>query len=439
MACVLALLLALQAPDDVSPRFELELRSTDSLDWRDGFGSTLLGIGDVDGDGGDDFLVGAPWGGSVSAFSGRSGAVLYRVQGELTDGLGSALCRLGDLDGDGVVDVAVGAAPRPGQDSGYVRVVSGRSGVELRVIRVGSSEEFRLVPTSIAALGDLDGDGVAELVVPACAPRFLEPAPTAPVAAVFSGETGQLVRVLTIGSKRPYAPYGHQVASAGDVDRDGMQDVLCGRIRGDGAQAVCVLSGLTGALLRTYPDPTGFAAGDEPIPLEEFDEWGAFGHALAMIDDIDGDGWDDHIVAGGDPSSGRSPVGIFSGATGKRLRSHEFPGPGPSMGDEAVRECADLNQDGQGDYLITYPAQFEEGTVNVFCGRTGDRLRRWKAPTTMAVRFGAAAADVGDVNGDGTIDVAVGMVPMHQSVAGVVFLFSGADGAELYWIDSGKR
>lgn len=103
-------------------------------DW---LGSCLAVIGDVDGDGTADLLVGArrggPYQGHARAISGADGASIYEIEpGEYTWWLGWAVSALDDVDGDGVEDFALSSCPWGTQEqAGCVRVHSGASGLEL--------------------------------------------------------------------------------------------------------------------------------------------------------------------------------------------------------------------------------------------------------------------------------------------------------------------
>ncbi|HVS10818.1 MAG TPA: integrin alpha, partial [Planctomycetota bacterium] len=163
----------------------------------DDFGYALADAGDVDGDGVRDLLVGAPdfpqssghdsgTPGSVYLFSGASGAQLLHVTGDNpNDMFGTAVAGLDDVDGDSIEDFAVGAVGYDGAaaNGGLVRLISGASGAT-----IWSAAEAQVdagFGARLARIGDLDGDGFADLIVGA--PRFDGPTVDAGAAFVLSG------------------------------------------------------------------------------------------------------------------------------------------------------------------------------------------------------------------------------------------------------------
>ena len=148
------------------------------------------------------------------------------------EGYGWAVSELRDVDGDGATDAIIGApfhATAAGSNAGHVDVRSGRSGAVLHSY-VGLPGE--LLGYAIADAGDVDGDGVHDVVIGA--PQgglFCTGTEAGPGQAyVRSGATGALL--LTLGGAPPRAHLGAAVASAGDIDGDGHADVLVGALRG---------------------------------------------------------------------------------------------------------------------------------------------------------------------------------------------------------------
>ncbi len=110
-----------------------------------GFGEVLAKVGDVDGDGCEDFAIGSPrysrgagpQCGRVEVISGRVGTTIITVDGrDGGDEFGASMCGTPDMNDDGTPDLVVGAPGHRG-GSGCVYLVSGHSGSLLRVLGVG--------------------------------------------------------------------------------------------------------------------------------------------------------------------------------------------------------------------------------------------------------------------------------------------------------------
>ncbi|MCA9771866.1 MAG: FG-GAP repeat protein, partial [Myxococcales bacterium] len=204
----------------------------------DRFGTSVAGAGDVDGDGYDDVIVGAPRSGTggqsgyAVVYSGRTGAQLYALSGSVAgDQFGTSVTGVGDVNSDGHDDFAVGAPYEdipPNQDNGRVRVYSGATGAVLYDHTGQPGVHFGY---SLAGLGDVDKDGVPDFAVGA--PLFFGPPFGAGAkavynfgATVFSGATGAALYSVT--GTNPDDALGFSVGAAGDVNGDGSADLIAG-------------------------------------------------------------------------------------------------------------------------------------------------------------------------------------------------------------------
>ncbi len=391
-----------------------------------GLGSAILGAGDLNGDGVPDIAVGAPNDdfaiGTAFVYSGAKGSTLYQVFPlELRGFFGGALASAGDLDGDGVPDLIVGApftSRKEAYGVGSVLVFSGATG-KLLFNFVGE-EGGTYMGWSVAGVGDIDQDGVPDLAIGT---------PFASVGNVIgvgrvdirSGATGDLL--YQIEGQQSGDFLGWAVASIGDLDGDGIPDLLLGAPNSSPAGlslagSVEVRSGRTGSLLYRIN-------GEEPAAY--------LGRSLAAVGDLDGDGFDDFAVgapaasAQGLPESGSAFV--FSGATGALI--YRFDGAAAFDEFGAAVAGGDIDGDGVPDIAIGSPSASPGGRIGagsalVFSGASGQLLFQLDGET-RGDTLGRSVAFVGDLNGDGRSAVAIGAPyasPQSLDGAGCVFVLS---------------
>jgi len=388
------------------------------------FGGSLA-VGEVDGDGLADIAVGASSEdvggaekqGRVYVFSGLDGSLLFTLDSPNPQAWAAFGCSVavGDVDADGTGDVAVGAY---GQDvasnigQGRVYIFSGANGSLLFALDTPNPQSVAVFGHSVA-VGDVDGDGREDVAVGA-------PGEGAGGRAyVFSGLDGSIL--FALASPNPQALFGFSL-TVGDTDGDGLADIAVTALENVGGNAeqgrVYVFSGATGSLL--------FAL-DTPNP-----QVGAyFGHSSAAVGDVNGDGKGDIAVGahgedvGGNQYQGR--VYAFSGADGSLLLTLDTPNSQASAVFGYWVAVGDVNGDGKGDIAVgahreDVGGNESQGRVHVFSGADGSLLLTMDSPNPQARgTFGTPVA-VGDVNGDGREDVAVGAP--QEGMGGRAYVFS---------------
>ncbi len=351
-------------------------------------------------------------------------STLYTVDGSTSFYLfGESAAGMGDIDGDGVGDLAVGGSMF-GYPAGYYGRVELLSGVDGSVITtITGTGGMDMLGASVDGAGDVDGDGVPDVIIGARQDTPYGSNPLGPgYALVVSGATKQVIRRWTgtaIG-----ADFGHAVAGLGDVDGDGTDDVAVSAPHMPnnlGPAYVQIFSGQSGAVLHTLVSGAP-------------DDW--FGFAVSSAGDVDGDGRPDVLIGGGIGQFGERLVRVYSGATGGLVAQFSGQlGGGDSFG-ASVGAAGDVDSDGHADVLVGADGALDgRGYVALYSGGSGQILYQVSGDTSHDY-FGYRVVGGLDLDGDGVPDFAVGAVGVdHQaSHCGAVRVFSGASGEEMYTV-----
>lgn len=388
----------------------------------DNYGWVGASLGDLNGDGIDDYGVtavtdpeGGGFAGKAYVYSGADGSELNTITGLEGEVLGWSMDTAGDVDADGTPDYIIGA---PGFGAitpdafGRALVISGADHTIIH--EFAASTQTRL-GTAVAGAGDIDRDGHGDILIGS------ENASTTGEQAgrvtLYSGADGS--EIWSRNGKHSWDLLGSAADGLSDLDGDGVADVVVGAYGATGRSggsagssgrgAAYVLSGSDGDIIHTLR-PRGDAV--------------TFGRFFTRATgDYDGDGTGDIFVA--DYSSGRGGPGgasdspgmstpplnatgaayVFSGATGKPIHVIEGAVEGEGLG--PGRGIADVNADGTPDLLIAAFTSSEgapsAGIARIYSGADASILRTITSTNTGEF-LGVDALGIGDVSRDGRED-----------------------------------
>lgn len=387
-------------------------------------GAYADGAGDVNGDGYSDVVSG----GSGEAYVFYGGAVPdnnpdITFTGETGfDGFGNSVAGAGDINGDGYSDILIGALSNDagGTDAGRAYVYFG--GEQMDNIKdailtgAAAGDWFGL---SVAAAGDVNGDSYADIIVGA--PRNDTNGSNAGRAYLYTNTlTGQDIPDEFFTGAANSDLFGYSVSAAGDVNGDGYEDIIIG---GYFSNSAYIYFG--GPAMDNIADVilTGQNAGDY------------FGYSVCTAGDVNGDGYSDVTVGAFGNDTGGSFAGrgyiYFGGANMDNIADLILTGQ--SAADRlgiSVATAGDINGDGYSDVIIgalgfsgfTGRAYIYFGGPNM--NNVADVLFTGEA---LSDKLGARVSTAGDVNGDGYSDVIVGAIENDAggTDAGRAYIFFG--------------
>ncbi len=451
-------------------------------------GLSVAGAGDINGDGMDDIILSAMGADPNGAYSGSSYVVLGRnatafaavinlssldgSNGFRLDGIPGDYCRIvsgaGDVNGDGLGDLLIGAyaADPNGNDSGSVYVVFGQSGSAFPASRdlssLDGSNGFRLdgvgagdsTGLGVADAGDVNGDGLDDIIVGAfgASPNGAASGASFVVFGHIGAAAAALIDLSALNGSNGFrlegvaaGDYsGFAVDAAGDINGDGVDDLIIGALTADqsasGSGSSYVVYGRSDAAfpatfnLSTLDGSNGFRLDGEAMN-------DISGYAVSAAGDINGDGHDDLLIGarrsnvhGTDSGSvyvvfGRTGsifpatigLGTLDGSNGFRLDGvgdYHYTG-------RAVAAAGDFNGDGLDDLIIgadgADPNGPNSGSSYIAFGQSNlafpATLRLGSLTETQGLQLDGASANhysgwdvagAGDFNGDGLDDIIIG-------------------------------
>ena len=402
----------------------------------DNAGFSVSGAGDLNGDGLGDIIVGAY---GANSYAGAAYVVLGPVSGDLSladadakltgeatnDYAGASVAGVGDVDGDGLDDVLVGARGAPAGNS-YAGVtylvlgpVSGTWSLSAADAALTGEDTEAYSGASVSGAGDVDGDGLDDIIIGAygesaggAAYLLMGPITTASLSAAdvkLSGENAD-------------DRAGLAVSNAGDVNGDGLDDILVGAyIDSTGGE------GATYLLLGPVSNSGSLSAAEAKYTGTT--NSGGSGSAVSGAQDVNGDGLDDILIGavGENLSTGTDGaayliLGYASGTSSLSSADARLTAEGVSSGNDKVgyslSDAGDVDSDGRDDILIGAYAEDsggkEAGTSYLLMGPVSGT---WSLSSSDTLRLigeadndhaGVSVSGAGDVDGDGRSDILIG-------------------------------
>ncbi|HYE94720.1 MAG TPA: integrin alpha [Rubricoccaceae bacterium] len=406
----LALSVSAAMPSSAQPLSARALTSVNPAFWGQ-FGATVAPAGDVDGDGWPDLMVGAPHEIAQDGPNGRAyvynanGGLLHALQSPWTDNgssvyddFGGAVAPAGDVDGDGYGDLLVGARYEdlpdlPLGDQGAAFVFSGLTGDTLYALASPYAERNSWFGAAVSGVGDLDRDGRDDFMVGAPFHAY-GGHPNPGQVFVYTGASGVLLYELVSPHPEEYGMFGRAIAGVGDVDGDGIPDLLVGApLESSGGRAYA-FSGADGRLIHELVAPDG--------------AW--FGETITGLGDVSGDGTPDYLIGGR-----TTAAYVFNGASGQLHYTITLPAWPCCVFHRSVSGGDDVDGDGVPDILAGDPSGRR---ALVLSGTDGHWLYSVAYPGEEEESgFGASVALVGDLDDDRQSEVLVG-APLENVMVG---------------------
>ncbi len=393
------------------------------------FGYSVSGAQDVNNDGFDDVLIGTSFNPSFS----RGRAYLYFGSTEMdtvpdvimiaenTDAynFGTAVSGAGDIDNDGFDDIIIGAPGTPNTE-GYIFVFHG--GTEMDSIpdlqiTGEQSEEYMLggFGTSISSTGDINNDGFDDFIVGNN--YYFNHAGKSYV--FFGGSPADTIVDISLEGEYINNYFAYSASIVEDINNDGFDDVLLGA---PGYQGDALTDFGTGRVYIYFGGSTSDTIAD--ITLDG--EWniGWFGRALSSAGDFNNDGYNDFIVGAynraylyfGGPQLDDIPDIVFEGDSWQYILGN------------SLAPAGDVNNDGFDDVIIgAWGGDDYQGQAFIYFGNdvydnTADVSIEY---SPMINYFGYSVSGIGDFNNDGFDDVTVGDFGMNYNGSARVY-YGGA-------------
>ncbi len=393
----------------------------------DNFGFSVSTVGDINNDGYDDIIVGAY---GVRDLTGRT--YIYfggsspnnvedlRMDGENTDNnFGYCVSDAGDVNNDGYDDIVVGA-PQYNNETGRAYIFFGGSSPDfIADVTMTGEAMYDKFGCSVSSAGDVNGDGYADVIVGAVGKYA-----NVNKAYLFYGATGSSMDNVADGVLNGPSQFGNSVASAGDVNNDGFDDVIVGADGYDSYKgAAYIYYGGSGTSFDNTYD----------IQLVGENSYNNFGYSVSSVGDVNGDNYDDVIIGAYYYNTSTGLAYLYLGGSSmdtdydaKMTGENTYNYFGYS-----VSGAGDVNNDGYDDYMVgAYGNSNYQGKVYIYLGSSSINIENENSVyITLTGELGQqyfaySISDAGDVNNDGYDDIIVGAY-RYGNYIGKAYIYYG--------------
>lgn len=389
------------------------------------FGLSVAGAGDIDGDGIDDLVIGTtnnanaayiiygshtfPATLDMSALNGKNGFTLTSSNA----GFGSSVAGAGDVNGDGKADLIVGSGFLPGFGSNTAYVIYGSNNfpTTLDTSSLNGNNGFQVTSStnnfgwSVAGAGDVNGDGKADLILGSyisgsTLTSYLlfgaNSFPSTLDTSSLNGSNGFAITSLSAG-------FGCPVSGAGDVNGDGKADLIIGTLGtmlNPSSNKAFVVFGAS-----SFPSTldTSSLNGKNGFTLTSSST--GFGSSVASASDINGDGKADiiigttenaaYVIYGSNNFPNMLDTSALNGANGFELTADMATVDFGS----SVAGASDINGDGKPDLIIGAGTVSSEAWVVFGGGSSSSHDHDTGSTIGIAIGVSAAVAAVAAIGG----------------------------------------
>ncbi|MCB0742393.1 MAG: FG-GAP repeat protein [Ignavibacteriae bacterium] len=421
-------------------------------------GYSVSTAGDFNGDGYSDVAFSAPFytlgqteEGKLFVYYGSQNGLelstFWSTEGNVDNmQLGTNLSTAGDFNGDGYSDIIVGnpnyevyVGVNPLNSAGMFAIYFGSgSGITSYIFKKGNEASGHL-GKSVFTAGDVNGDGYSDVII---GRNSTIDAVYRGVAEVYHGYDFDSDNITSfelaqapdwsadLSSSIIVDGFGDAVSTAGDVNGDGFADVVIG------AKSFYVDGNFVGGAFLYHGSLSGLES-NYAWMVEGSQNNGLYGKSVGIAGDVNGDGYSD-IIIGESDFNNKGKAYIYYGSLNGMIDNDPEELYGTQIGSEAgtsVSTAGDVNGDGYSDIIIGVPefsnVQQSEGAVFVYYG-TSDGIDQANKLILEGnqdnANFGSSVSTAGDVNGDGYVDVIIGMPGKTIGVnkVGAAYIYHGS-------------